>query len=453
MTAAVATAPAAAGAGRYSTVAILLHWLIAAAILLQVSLAWRMIGPHTPQSFAIIQLHKSVGITILLLSFVRLGWRLINPPPPLPLTMARWERELSRLVHLGFYVIMIGMPLTGWLIVSASRTQIPTLLFGVVPWPNIPGIGGLAPDAKKLWQAVGEQAHSALALFLYALFVLHVGGALKHQLLSRDEPVLARMAPGAVAGRWLDPRLLAILVAYVAISIFGKLVTPPLPGVAPRSAAAVAQGPGRLIEAQGPDEPPAPPAAVATASPAGPGPAAPQAASAPAPAAAPSGPVHWTVRPGSTLGFATSWSGQAITGRFDRWKADILFSPDALDGSKVAVTIDLASVNTGDPQRDATLPSADWFDAAAHPKAVFTASRFEKTGPDSYVAHGTLQLRGVTKPQDLPFRLKITDDRAEVSGAASLDRTAFGVGQGEFAATDQVPGAVSVSVALKAKRD
>lgn len=452
MTAAVATEPAAAGAGRYSTVAILLHWLIAAAILMQVSLAWRMIGPHTPQSFAIIQLHKSVGITILLLSFVRLGWRLINPPAPLPVTMARWERVLSRLVHLGFYVIMIGMPLTGWLIVSASRTQIPTLLFGVVPWPNIPGLGGLAPDAKQAWQTIGEQAHGTLALFLYALFVLHVGGALKHQLLSRDEPVLARMAPGAVAGRWLEPRLLAILLAYVAISIFGKLVTPPLPGTAPRPPTAVTQGPERLIEAQGPIEALAPPIAAAKAS-------APMSAPAPTPAAStpaiapPSGPAHWTVQPASTLGFATSWSGQAITGRFDRWKADILFSPDALDRSKVTVTIDLASVNTGDPQRDATLPSADWFDAAAHPKALFTASQFEKTGPDRYVAHGTLQLRGVTKPQDLPFRLKITGDRAEVSGTASLDRTAFGVGQGEFAATDQVPGAVSVSVSLKAKRD
>jgi cytochrome b561/polyisoprenoid-binding protein YceI len=445
MTAAVAPEPATAGAGRYSTVAILLHWLIAAAILLQVSLAWRMIGPLTPQSFAIIQLHKSVGITILLLSLARLGWRLINPPAPLPVTMARWERVLSRFVHIGLYVIMIGMPLTGWLMVSASRTQIPTLLFGVVPWPNIPGIGGLAPDAKKAWAAIGEQAHGTLALFLYTLFVLHVGGALKHQLLSRDEPVLARMAPGAIAGRWLEPRLLAILVAYVAISIFGKLVTPPVAVMAPRVAAATP------LAAPAPAEPAAPAAVAATSAQAS-APAAPAAATPPA-AAAPSGPAHWSVQPGSTLGFATSWSGQAITGRFDRWKADILFSPDALDRSKVTVTIDLGSANTGDPQRDATLPSADWFDAAAHPKAVFTTSRFEKTGPDRYVAHGTLQLRGVSKPQDLPFRLKITGDRADVSGTASLDRTAFGVGQGEFAATDQVPGAVSVNVALKARRD
>src|SRR5438445_9803469 len=105
---AIAREPAAAGSGRYSTLAIVLHWLIAAAIVLQIVLSTRMDGPRTPQSFAVTQLHKSIGVTILLLSLARLGWRLAHPPAPLPSTMARWERELSRVVHVGFYVIMIG---------------------------------------------------------------------------------------------------------------------------------------------------------------------------------------------------------------------------------------------------------------------------------------------------------------------------------------------------------
>jgi len=109
-------------------------------------------------------------------------------------------------------------------------------------------------------------------------------------------------------------------------------------------------------------------------------------------------------------------------------------------------------VDTGDGQRDAVLPSADWFDVADHPKAVFSAARFEKTGGDTYVAHGTLQLRGVTRPQDLPFKLTIRGDEAQVHGVTSLDRTVFGVGQGEFKATDQIPGKVTITVALRAKR-
>jgi len=163
-------------------------------------------------------------------------------------------------------------------------------------------------------------------------------------------------------------------------------------------------------------------------------------------------PVKWAVQRRSTLGFTTAWSGEAIQGRFDRWNADILFSPDALEDSKVTVAIDLASVKTGDDQRDQSLPASDWFDTAQHPKATFTATRFEKTGEDRFVARGTLTLRGVSRPLSLPFRLKIDGDTATVSGVTSLDRTAFGVGQGEWQSTDQIPAKVTVRVSLKAKR-
>jgi polyisoprenoid-binding protein YceI len=142
-----------------------------------------------------------------------------------------------------------------------------------------------------------------------------------------------------------------------------------------------------------------------------------------------------------------------VQGRFDRWKADILFGPKALDRSKVTVTIDMSSAKTGDDQRDAALPSPDWFDSAAHPNAVFTATRFTQSGEGKYVAHGTLSLRGVTKPLDLPFDLKIEGAKAVVTGRASLDRVAFGVGQGEFAATDQIPAKVQIRVQLRAQSD
>jgi cytochrome b561/polyisoprenoid-binding protein YceI len=426
---------------RYSTVAVVLHWLIAAAILIQVCLAWRMKGPHTPESFAVTQLHKSIGVTILVLSLARLGWRLTNPPPPLPADMARWEKILAHIVHVGLYVIMIGMPLTGWLFVSASRITVPTLLYGVIPWPGVPGVASLAPDAKSAVHELGETSHVWLSYLLYGLFVLHVAGALKHQLLTRDEPVLGRMAPGAVAGRWFDPRLIAIVVGVGAVVLFGWTVKPPPPGMAP---------PARPAADQTPEPEPEPAASSPQAN--APAPPPQGAPAAPAAAPAPSGPVKWAVQPGSTLGFATSWSGQALSGRFKRWTADVVFSPDALAKSKVSVSIDLASVDTGDGQRDAVLPSADWFDVANHPKAVFTATKFEKAGGDSYVAHGTLQIRGATKPQDLPFKLTILGDEAQVHGTTSLDRTAFGVGQGEFAATDQVPAKVAITVALRAKR-
>ena len=416
------------GLSRYAIVAIVLHWLIALAIVAQVSIAWRM-GDHTPAGFALTQLHKSIGISIMVLSILRLGWRLTNPAPPEPAGLKTWEKVLSQIVHWGFYIIMIGMPLTGWLMVSTSKTLIPTVLFWSVPWPSIPGTEMLAPAAKYLAHAVGENGHGLLALGFYALFVLHVGGALKHQLFDRNTPILSRMAPGVVAGRWLDPRALLIAVAVLGAAAFGWLVNPPHPASGPAPEAAAPAVPFL------PDTPAAP-------APAAPGPA--------APTPTPVGPVAWKVAPGSSLNFETKWSGDPVKGRFNSWKAEILFSPDALDKSKVSVTIDMTSAKTGDDQRDASLPSADWFDTATHPKAVFTATRFEKKGEGAYVAHGTLEMRGVKKPVDLPFKLKIVGAKAQMTGETSLDRTLFGVGQGEFTATDQVPAKVVVRVQLNA---
>ena len=344
---------------RYAVAAIVLHWLIAIAIAVQVSIAWRMGGKPTPQSFALIQLHKSIGISVLALSVIRLGWRLTNPPPPEPAGLATWERVLSQIVHWGFYVVMIGMPLTGWLMVSASKTAIPTVLFWSLPLENLPGIDNLTPAAKAVAHAIAENSHSLLAYGFYGLFVLHVGGALKHQFFDRDAPILSRMAPGAVPGRWWEPRLALIALAVVGAIGFGTLVQPPRPSTAPEEVETSAAAPFL-------PEPIATPAAPAVADPAAA--VATTAASKPAPAITPAtGPVAWKVAPGSSLSFQTSWGGDAVKGRFNNWTADILFGPVALDKSKVTVTIDMASAKTGDEQRDASLPASDWDVRRRHP--------------------------------------------------------------------------------------
>jgi cytochrome b561/polyisoprenoid-binding protein YceI len=410
---------------RYSTVAIVLHWTIAALIVLQVVLSGRM-EERTPEAFAVTQFHKSVGITILLLSLARLAWRLTHRPPPEPAGLAPWERRLAGVVHWGFYAVMILMPVTGWIMVSTSRFALPTVLYGAIPWPHLPGFAELAPAAKAAWNEASETAHHWIIKGAYGLFGLHVAGALKHHLLDRDEPVLPRMAPGAVTGRWWEPRLLAVVAGLLAVIAFGRLYDPP------RQASA-----------------PLPPPVVETREPGAQAATVPQAA---APAAPAPGAVRWAVQPGSTLGFTTAWSGEAIQGRFDRWTADVVFGPDDLADSRVTVSIDMASARTGDDQRDASLPAPDWFDTANHPKAVFTATRFEKTGEGRYVARGTLRLRGASRPLSLPFRLTIDGDTASVRGVTSLDRTAFGVGQGEWTNTDQIPAKVTVRVDLKAVR-
>ncbi|HYF22343.1 MAG TPA: cytochrome b [Caulobacteraceae bacterium] len=186
-----ATHESRAQGGRYSTVSILFHWTIAALLITQVFVGgWFSDldrGPARTQAFG---LHFSLGVTILLLSLARLGWRVAHPAPPLPDHMPRWEKLLARATHVGFYVVLLGMPLTGWAMASAGSG--PLEVWGVLPWPKIPGIDR---DGRELFDTLH---HEVILKLFWALLVLHVAGALKHHFLQRDE-VLWRMLP--IVGR------------------------------------------------------------------------------------------------------------------------------------------------------------------------------------------------------------------------------------------------------------
>lgn len=172
-----------ASATRYSGGAILLHWLIAALLLANVVIAFTM-----EDARGLMPLHKSIGITVLLLTLVRIGWRLTHAAPPLPTTLPSWERLVARVTHGAFYLLLLVMPLLGW--ASASSGKWGTgALFGVIPWFDLP-IG----KSHDLHEAMGE-AHELAAYLTIALIVLHVAGALKHQLIDRNA-MLSRMLPG-----------------------------------------------------------------------------------------------------------------------------------------------------------------------------------------------------------------------------------------------------------------
>jgi cytochrome b561 len=208
------------GGASYTRVAIALHWIIAFFILGQIGLGWSLgTLPMGPARGAMVQLHKSIGITILLLSLARLAWRVARPAPP-QLPMPHWQREAAALVHWSFYGLMIGLPLTGWIMVSASTVARPTILYGLVPWPAVPFIGELEPASKAAWHALGENGHAFLALSAIALILLHLGAVAKHQLLDRDR-VFARMAPGAQPG-WKEKWLWLALTCALLAALVGR---------------------------------------------------------------------------------------------------------------------------------------------------------------------------------------------------------------------------------------
>jgi polyisoprenoid-binding protein YceI len=161
----------------------------------------------------------------------------------------------------------------------------------------------------------------------------------------------------------------------------------------------------------------------------------------------------WVVDKGaSSVRFSSSMAGEAFTGAFRRWDADIRFDPANLAGSSVTASFDVASAATGNPDRDQALPTATFFDAPAFPRATFVARQFSVLGPGRYQAQGVLTLRGVSRPLALPFSLALTGPQARMTGAVAINRLAFGVGQDEWKAVTTIPAAVTVSIVLVARR-
>lgn len=171
---------------RYTATAIALHWLVFALIAGGFTLALYMTGlPLSPAKLKYVSWHKWIGVTIFLLMLARLAWRLGHPPPPLPASMPAWQRSAARGSHLTLYILLIAIPLTGWLMSSAFG--VPTVYLGLVQLPS-----PLGRD-KELAELL-RSLHVFLNYTMLALVIIHVAAALKHHLADKDD-VLARILP------------------------------------------------------------------------------------------------------------------------------------------------------------------------------------------------------------------------------------------------------------------
>lgn len=171
---------------RYSTVSLLMHWGIALAVLIQVLLITAHENTEGPISGQFVMLHKSLGLTILVLTLARIGWRMAHPAIPLSPDLPGWQRIAARATHVLFYLALIAIPMTGWLASSAAGREI--AWFNLFSWPLLP-VGGGRATARSLMGL-----HELAVKGLYVLIALHVLAALKHQFIDRDN-VLHRMIP------------------------------------------------------------------------------------------------------------------------------------------------------------------------------------------------------------------------------------------------------------------
>lgn len=425
--------------GAYTGVAIALHWAMALLVLGLLAMGWWMAwalesgGEATRRlGYEAVQLHKAAGLAVLALSFARLAWRLAHPAPPLPYGTPRWAALASHVVHVLLYGFMIGMPLTGWAMVSASPefSSLPTSFFGLFMVPHLPaaevsaalfGLG--AAETAGLARA----GHHWLAILGALLAAGHVAAALKHHYWDRDH-VLARMTPG------VEPR---IPVFEPPARRAGALRSGAAAGL---SLAVLAAGAALFMTA-----PPPPPPRAAPA---------PEPEQVAADAASDSAAPAWKVlAEQSRIAFHGAQLGAPFQGVFEVWRADIRFDPEVLAASRIRVEIDTASAKTGEGQYDGALPQADWFDVAAHPRAVFLAERIEPgAAPGEYRAFGALTIKGVSQEVELPFVLQIEEDTATVSAELALDRLNFGLGASADPAGAFITREIRVEIALTAQR-
>jgi polyisoprenoid-binding protein YceI len=171
-------------------------------------------------------------------------------------------------------------------------------------------------------------------------------------------------------------------------------------------------------------------------------------------AAAPAAPAHYVLEPSkSLLRFSFVQAGATNSGRFGKYTADVLFSSENLAASKINVTVDITSLDTGDQERDDTLKGADLFDVKKFREARFVSTKIVSTGQARYEAQGKLTIRNVTKDVKVPitFQTKVEQVKTMgyLTGRMSIRRLEYGVGQGEWKSTEWVNDDVSVTFSLR----
>jgi cytochrome b561 len=178
---------------RYGVVAAALHWVIAGAVIFMLWFGRYMtdLPKGSFERLQAIQLHRAIGITILLLTLVRIGWRLHNRGPnPMP-SLKGWELWLMKTVHYWFYILLLAIPLTGWISTSTGELRVPISFFGWFHWPFFPGSA-----SNHAANEVFTEGHEFLGNVMIGLIALHILGALRHTFVLRDR-LLKRMLPWA----------------------------------------------------------------------------------------------------------------------------------------------------------------------------------------------------------------------------------------------------------------
>lgn len=403
---------------QYGLVARFIHWTTALIVLGLLFVGFYMTSLEaSPTKIQMFLMHKSFGTIVLALVVLRIVWKIFSRPPRSLDTHKKWEKGLAHAAHAFLYIALLAMPLSGWIMSSAG--DFPYTFFDLFNMPHLVGKDEGIFNASVL-------VHGSIATILLGVVGLHLAGAAKHHVIDKDA-TLARMSGTR-----------SLFSGLLVIAFFGGLWLAAAGGYAWHEINEEEEHEGAVVEAVVP----AVAGDIQISVPQDEG------------GFAPADVTRWALVPeNSSLAFEATQYGQVFHGSFRRFDARIAFDPEKLDQSRVQVQIDISSVRTGSADRDAQALTSDWFDRSAYPVAVYEAHSFEQISGGEYIAHGTLTIKDVTMNVDVPFELVFEEDGAlaKMSGALSLDRLAFGVGQGEWADGKAIGSSVDVQITVEAR--
>ncbi len=364
----------------YGTVTKIFHWLTALLILTVIPLGAiaNRLPYETNEQLALkaqlFSFHKTLGVIIFVVALGRILWALTQTKPGGLHPDRKGETMLAELVHWLLYLSLVAVPLTGWIQHAATSGFAPLLLPIGQDLPLVPkseSVSELFASLHWIWSKI-----------MVAAVLLHIAGALKHQIVDKDA-TLRRMWFGQSEPPAVQAHAGSLFAPITAIVIFG-----------------LATGAGAAAGLFTHDEGSSGPELAEVAS-------------------------EWTVTDG-TLAITVTQLGSAVQGSFGDWTAAISFDPDGTGVlGDVTTTVAITSLTLGSVTNQAM--GADFFNAETFPTATFQADiTAAETG---YVADGTLTIKDNTIPVALPFTLDIADDTATMTGQLALDRRDFGIGQ------------------------
>lgn len=351
---------------RYGDIAVIFHWLIALFIVGLLVIGKYMTGleENDPVRFALTQWHKSFGITVLLLSVLRLLWRFTHKPPPELEGMPKWQSKAASGAHALLYLLMFGLPVTGWIMVSASPLNLNTVLFNLVPLPHLPFLED-SPNRADIAAAFHE-IHEIASTVLILILIAHIGAALKHHFFDKDTTML-RMLPDWSSAAFKS-KLLALFVALGGASAGLYLYAD-----SSNTAALLAAG-------------------------------------------------------DSEVSFVADVTGEATPGVFTQSSVDAVIDLDNPGNSAINARVQTASISSENAQVEGSLPDEEWFDVENHPEALFVSSSVDKTDDGQLMVNGDLTIKTTTQQVSFPMSLSDEEGKQVARGEFAIDRREFNIG-------------------------